>query len=471
MAATAKQAEKSYTFDDVSRRAIQKIFTADTADVWFCFPADDPNPEHRKIGAHKQLLSAISPVFAAMFNGSWKESTQVDLVDASAAAFAAFLCYFYANEVVVGGEHAVDILNLANKYDLPDLVGGCVSFLLEHVDADNAIDCLGVARTYGAGELAAKCVEVIGADTLHVINSPAFLRCDESVLLDMLAMESSSCTEAEIFDACVEWAESNCCRQSDISRSAKLRKALGGCIHRIRFAEMDTSARHERLTRLEHMFSKSEIARMIESLPEVTDDTRHRYRRRIATYAFEFARDEASDDLESRVLQFKVSHDVQLMAFRMPKGLVDGLFGGDYRYVDVDDYFDESDGDYLREPIGDDFRGSIVVYESSGVRPPVPTFHQFWRAKSNDTTRDYCFLLSPIKINHKCSYTVELKTNTQIRWNIVVKQHVEKGITLFPCIYDRFSADSYVAPFLTHFAALYFEKCDNASDDDVEDTK
>lgn len=452
MAATAKQAEKSYTFDGVSRRAIQKIFSADTADVWFCFPADDPNG-HRKIGAHKQLLSAISPVFAAMFNGSWRESTLVDLVDASAGAFAAFLEYFYANEVVIGGEHAVDILNLANKYDLPDLMGGCMSFLLEHVDADNAIDCLGVARTFGSGGLAAKCMEVIGADTLQAINSPAFLRCDKAVLLDMLAMESSSCTEEAIFDACVEWAESNS-QQSDISRSADLRIALGGCIDRIRFEEMDTNARQERLTRLEDMFSKSEIAKIIDSLPKVTADTKHRHRRRIASYAFEFAEAEASDDLESRVLQFKVSHDVQLMAFRMRKELVGALFG-----------------DGFSESIDDDFRESIVVYVSSGVRPPVPTFHQFWRAKSYDSDRDYCFRLRPIKINHRCSYTVKLKGNIQIEWNFFVKQHVEKGITLFPYIYDSLSADSFIAPFLTYFTALYFEKCDNASDDDVEDTK
>lgn len=95
MSATTEDQTELLPFD-ASTDAIAKIFSIDTADVRFAFPSDEdsgiePNPQ--QIAAHKTLLSALSPVFAAMFSGNWKESPSIDILDSSFDAFKAFLQY------------------------------------------------------------------------------------------------------------------------------------------------------------------------------------------------------------------------------------------------------------------------------------------------------------------------------------------------------------------------------------------
>lgn len=55
--------------------------------------SDGPVDKERleKIPAHKFLLAASSPVFAAMFNGSWAEKNEVIVTDIHADAFRAML--------------------------------------------------------------------------------------------------------------------------------------------------------------------------------------------------------------------------------------------------------------------------------------------------------------------------------------------------------------------------------------------
>lgn len=58
-----------------------------------------------KISAHKHLLVASSPILAAMFNGTFKETGDVAIEDASAEGFEEFLQFFYNEKVNHDGKH------------------------------------------------------------------------------------------------------------------------------------------------------------------------------------------------------------------------------------------------------------------------------------------------------------------------------------------------------------------------------
>lgn len=67
------------------------------ADFHFTFEQADGKFE--RIPAHKLLLVAVSDVFRAMFNGSWKEKDEVKIVDNRINEFKEFLKFFYFGQV------------------------------------------------------------------------------------------------------------------------------------------------------------------------------------------------------------------------------------------------------------------------------------------------------------------------------------------------------------------------------------
>lgn len=77
---------------------IQKVFNIESTDISFSFPNDG----YMKMDAHKALLSALSPVFKAMFSDIWQQSTQIEILDAHFDAFNEFLQYFHTDEITVG---------------------------------------------------------------------------------------------------------------------------------------------------------------------------------------------------------------------------------------------------------------------------------------------------------------------------------------------------------------------------------
>lgn len=439
------QSQKSYTFN-VHTEVIKRIFTADTADIWFYFPVDDNKHgqgHRREIGAHKALLAAFSRVFADTF-GSWKKSTNADIMDdASYEAFGAFIQYFYANKVTLSVDNVREILGLANKYEITDLVSSCGSFLSDHVAGDNVIEYLGLARTFAFSELATKCKHIVRMQTQQVLRSQPFLRCDEHDLLEILSIDSSSCTEEAIFDACIEWARAKCGQQNvDATNAANLRTALGPCFARIRFNEMEPNERKDRLMLYKGMFTMDEVIGIscIEpaaAAAATATGAARRYQALKPRYAFDFEQC-TSHDLQCRRLCFVLSHTMKLVAFRLPKTTARAVYG----------------------EICDQFFSGVLVVDRLGPRGGLTKSnrHSFWRARSDDTDRDYCFRLNAVLIENQHEYGVHLRPACGWPSPFIVKQQVQGPVIFLPRAYD----DARVVQppftqFLTYFAALNFE--------------
>lgn len=425
MAANNTRTEKMYP-SSARTQAIQKLFNASNFDVHFSIASTEQpgSPQNQQIGAHKMWLSAISPVFGAMFTGHWKETSTVSITDASFNGFQAFLKYFYTDRFSINDETVADVLNLANKYDVPELKLCCAAFLLEHVMAENVVDWLGLAVLFEIAELSSKCRAIISGHTQQVITSPAFMQCSNAVLFEILSISWASCADELVFDACIEWAKLKCQQQNiDATRPEHLRTMLGSCFDRIRLTRMSQSARKERLTRYQDMFSKEEIIELLSANDEnamLSPSSEY-------ALAFGYVADKYRENRYSFIL--RTSHDMKLVAFSLPVETAEEAFG----------------------QIGSHFTGVIWIDEFGGD-PAKSTTSYPWHAMPNDNSNGvYRFPLSPVHLHRKYAHMiyVDYKDLTERAYKYVVKGQVVRDVT-FTLSYSK----------RTYFAALHFEKCD-----------
>lgn len=125
----------------------KKLYLKDEkADVHFIFHSDDDQPI--RIPAHKLILTEASDVFLAMFNGSWKESSEVKIVDATADAFEAFLQFLYLDTVTLTTDNVVEVMYLGKKYNVAECLEICSKFLKNTLDEQNICWGYELAITY-----------------------------------------------------------------------------------------------------------------------------------------------------------------------------------------------------------------------------------------------------------------------------------------------------------------------------------
>ncbi|KAL6623259.1 hypothetical protein ACP70R_033138 [Stipagrostis hirtigluma subsp. patula] len=133
------------------------------ADVTFVVSGDS-------FAAHKNILSARSPVFMAEFFGNMKErsSGQVEIKDMEPAVFDAMLSFIYTDtvpmfdqKVEIATTIAQHLLVAADRYGLGRLKLICERRLALSIDVGTVASTLALAEQHGCSQLKADCVEFI----------------------------------------------------------------------------------------------------------------------------------------------------------------------------------------------------------------------------------------------------------------------------------------------------------------------
>mmetsp|Transcript_28556 Transcript_28556/g.87381 ORF Transcript_28556/g.87381 Transcript_28556/m.87381 type:complete len:335 (+) Transcript_28556:746-1750(+) len=127
--------------------------------------------------ASKAILCVRCAHFRAMFSSGMRESSArvVKLPGVPYHAFRSLIDYLLTDEVseVLSAEHALDLIMLANAYQLTRLEHICEQMLLPLVDKDNAREV-------------SSCADLIGASLLHrvakrMLDDPKPVMCDPKV--------------------------------------------------------------------------------------------------------------------------------------------------------------------------------------------------------------------------------------------------------------------------------------------------
>lgn len=230
------------------------------ADVCFVFKNEH---EILKVPANKAILAALSPVFRAMFYGPLKEKGDVEIVDTTANGFKEFLQFFYLNDVMLTIEMVDEVVELADKYDMNQYIKNLLRLLKQNLTPENV--CFAYQLSLSANDMDLKnlCEDIINTYTDIVLASDSFVRCNRTVLKNILEMEYLQCDEECVFRACLDWA-TFACKKNDLdgSKGENKREMLGDCLYLIQFGAMKTVKFAEIAQKHETLFTSEELVEL-----------------------------------------------------------------------------------------------------------------------------------------------------------------------------------------------------------------
>lgn len=144
------------------------------ADVTFQVANDDREP----LLAHRNILSARSPVFEAIFAQEMPESARscINIEYVAYDVLKELLRYLYTAKLHenLGLNMVTELLVAAEKYKVEGLKTRCEKMLGDGLTAANALRFLTLADTHNATELGARCIAFIVANSEEIVDSEDF---------------------------------------------------------------------------------------------------------------------------------------------------------------------------------------------------------------------------------------------------------------------------------------------------------
>nr|GEY01933.1 SKP1/BTB/POZ domain-containing protein [Tanacetum cinerariifolium] len=114
------------------------------------------------IGSHRAVITAYLPIFDLMFTHELKEKDLcvIKIPKMSIKVCQPFLSYLYSNKFQNQDllSHRLDLLRVADTYDVSDLKDVCQDILIEDIDSDNMMERLQTAFRYHLPRLKICCI-------------------------------------------------------------------------------------------------------------------------------------------------------------------------------------------------------------------------------------------------------------------------------------------------------------------------
>lgn len=233
-----------------------------TADVNFIFISD--GQQEVRIPAHKSVLADGSPVFSKMFFGDLRDNGDVFINDVTAEPFNEFLQFFYLDEVKLTKECVAQVLHLSDKYDVQDGIARCEEFLAIILNPKTMCWGYDLALLYDLKKLIHFCDKSISFNTKSILNTESFMNCSRDVVKQILLMNHVSCTELDIFEACMKWAN----QFNDTTSIEQQKLILGELFELIRFPTMTIRQFTTCLENRQGMLNSGEIADILIHIAE-----------------------------------------------------------------------------------------------------------------------------------------------------------------------------------------------------------
>jgi hypothetical protein len=126
-----------------------------------------------KIHAHKLVLSARSEYFAAMFRSDFKESKDAEIkIEDDEELFKQIIEIFYTNDVsTVDFEVALELIVLARKYLVEELVKSCEEIIIKNMTVENCFEILSVADSIQSKPFKDRAIGYISANIKAVMKT------------------------------------------------------------------------------------------------------------------------------------------------------------------------------------------------------------------------------------------------------------------------------------------------------------
>ncbi|KAM9985015.1 hypothetical protein ACTFIY_009430 [Dictyostelium cf. discoideum] len=199
---------------------------------------------------HKFVLSARSPVFMKMLSCQMMESNSVIITSHfPRSIFYILLKFLYSGKVEMNATNVLEVLAIADYYQLEDLKDFCGKYSLQTC-IDGELDICRVlyaSEQYGLEKIKQLCLGYISQHSMDILlSSPNWHLLSEENLIEILEQDNLRVPEVEIFDSLVRWAEKQYSVLLDLDPSIGdsinkpdfLKKKLSKPLKSIRFASM-----------------------------------------------------------------------------------------------------------------------------------------------------------------------------------------------------------------------------------------
>lgn len=174
------------------------------------------------VGAHKLVLSAVSPVFKAMFTGQMKESTARDIpVAFSRTVIKSLVEFVYLEEVSVDPDALVPLYAAADHYAIEGLTKACRECLKWKMSINNCFQWYNDSLQWGqlTEELATNCLTFIAEHFSAALNSAHFTLLPYEAMLHLLQRSDLDVNEILVFEGVSRWIEGNVAAQTDQAKT------------------------------------------------------------------------------------------------------------------------------------------------------------------------------------------------------------------------------------------------------------
>lgn len=436
-------AEKNFKFNKMAR-IIASFCGADSTDCCFRFRTEGATNEVKQIKAHRKLLSTLSPVFEAMFSGSWdNDSNAIPIVDASFESFYTFMEYFYKGEVKLNADNINEMLYLAQKYDVQDVVASCSMFSMEQLSIENVIPYFGMAIRYDQADLMAKCADFITGNMDKILKSNEFIQCDQDTLKQVLKLWPENCKAHDVFDSCIEWAKEKCRKEEiDESSPVNLRIVLGGNFQSIQIKRMNRDEFAKRFELINAMMSRNE-----------SDDVfKHFVLTKIGSenqcdginFTFAMVKESRISTIGSPKMAFELSEPLMLEGITIANPYFNGTFDHPHTSTKIVVYFSQNPGEneYIHN-----VRTTSEAY--SRVTFPQPLFMERRKSHEIGITYSRCFSRAADSNSYRLISNIQQNTDVSINLHSTVQQKW-KSIELKP---------SKLGTAYHFISALHFQPC------------
>ena len=134
------------------------------------------NVKGKVLSAHKAILGARSPVFAAMFQNDMKEKKtgEVNIPDCDFDAFNVFLLFLYSGEQDFKKCDVCELYKITDKYDVQALKLMCVEYMIENLSVENFSKTLILANKFNEEELLTRIQNFFNENFEKIVSSDSW---------------------------------------------------------------------------------------------------------------------------------------------------------------------------------------------------------------------------------------------------------------------------------------------------------
>lgn len=164
----------------------------------------------REFQCHKNVLSAFSPYFRAMFSSAMKEAEmdKINIFDIDADMFQLLVEFAYTGHVTITEDNVKSLLATANFFEALSVRDACCKYIGQHLNETNCISIFSISDQHFCVNLRQKVKRFILTNFERVYPQPEFVTLGQDELIELLSDDQLHVTyEKDVFLALTTWLE------------------------------------------------------------------------------------------------------------------------------------------------------------------------------------------------------------------------------------------------------------------------